>query len=217
MHTTGACPGHLRALTDNRTVSKNVLLLMERTDICISRRRTLVVLVLEGIPISTRRSAIPIVRAHRRCRTRASHHALYNARSRCVATRLHHGRHHARVRRRMRVRHGVRVLLALQRRSHSGLGTLCPRTGLLGLLLDLLLLLHRLELIECEVLQERGTCRVRKENAEHFVPSFREQFLRITRVSHRLAFLGVTRGLCGHYESLKRQKKRSDALESNVP
>ena len=88
------------------------------------------------------------------------------------------------------------------------MGTLCPRTGLLGLLLDLLLLLHRLELIECEVLQERGTCRVRKENAEHFVPSFWEQFLRITRVSHSLAFLGVTRVFWGQYDGLKRQKRK---------
>lgn len=115
----------------------------------------------------------------------------------------------------MWVRHCIRVL---QWRGCAGLGALRTRTRLWRLLLRLLLLLlHRLEFVEGKVLQERGTCRMSEENAEHFVPGFREQFLRITRVGHWLAFLGVTKGFCGQYEGLENSHIINDTLESNVP
>ena len=58
-------------------------------------------------------------------------------------------------------------------------------------MLHLCLLLQRLELVECKVLQQRRARLVCEEDAEHLVSSIRQELLRVARVGDGLALLRV--------------------------
>jgi len=54
-------------------------------------------------------------------------------------------------------------------------------------------LLHRLELVECEILEEGGASWVAVEDPEHLLAGIGEEFLGVPRIGDGLALLGITR------------------------
>jgi len=144
--------------------------------------------------------------ARTRCRTRMTHDALVHSLSLRMGgvlgihghahlhLHLHHGCHLAQLPLSVKgilVGHGERILLSWMWRC-ALLLSLRSRAFRRGYATWLdLYLLHRLQLVECKVLEERRPGGMSGENAQHLLSGIREQLLCIARVCDWLPFLGV--------------------------